>query len=83
MLIWCLKQVKDLILRFNPSINGSFFLGRQNIKFTVHVILSFFTSGTDADKVLIRWYVIEQIIKDANLMCILFSFKYPQIFQES
>ena len=55
MLIWCLKQVKDLILRFNPSINGSFFLGRQNIKFTVHVILSFFTSGTDADKVLIRW----------------------------
>ena len=41
----------------------------------------FFPSG--GDDVLMRLLLIKQIIKDVNLMCILFSVKHPQIFWES
>ena len=35
------------------------------------------------DDILVRLLLIKQIIKDVNLICILFSVKYPQIFWES
>ena len=41
----------------------------------------FFPSG--GDDVWMRLSLIKQIIKDANLMCISFSVKHPQIFWES
>ena len=41
----------------------------------------FFPSG--GDDVLMRLSLVKQIIKDVNLMCILFSVKHPQIFWES
>ena len=41
----------------------------------------FFPSG--GDDALMRLLLIKQIIKDVNLMCILFSVKHPQIFWES
>ena len=45
----------------------------------------FFTLGGGDDDVLVtlRLSLIEYIIKDANLICISFSFKHPQIFYES
>ena len=36
----------------------------------------FFTSGGGADDMLVRLSLIEQIIKDANLMCISLSVKH-------
>ena len=42
---------------------------------------TFFPSG--GDDVLMRSLIIKQIIKDVNLMCILFSVKHPQIFWKS
>ena len=42
----------------------------------------FFTSGGSVDDVLVRLLLIEEIISDANLMCISFSVKHPQTFQE-
>ena len=41
---------------------------------------AFFPSG--GDDVLMRLSIIKQIIKDVNLMCILFSVKLAQIFWE-
>ena len=41
----------------------------------------FFPSG--GDDVWMRLSLIKQIIKDANLMCISFSVKHPQMFWES
>ena len=41
----------------------------------------FFLSG--GDDVWMRLSLIKQIIKDANLMCISFSVKHPQMFWES
>ena len=43
----------------------------------------FSTSGGGVDDVLVRLSLIEQIIKDANLMSISFSVKHPQTFWES
>ena len=43
----------------------------------------FLTSGGGVDDVLVRLSLIEQIIKDANLMRISFSVKHPQTFWES
>ena len=43
----------------------------------------FFTSGGGVDDVLVKLSLIEQFIKDANLMCISFSGKHPQTFWES
>ena len=43
----------------------------------------FFTSGGGVDVVLVRFLLIKHIIKDANLMSISFSVKYPQTFWES
>ena len=43
----------------------------------------FFPSGGGVDDVLVRLALIEQIIRDVNLMCISFSVKHPQIFWES
>ena len=38
----------------------------------------FFISGGAADDVLVRLSLIEQAIKDGNLMCIPFNVKHPQ-----
>ena len=43
----------------------------------------FFTSGGCVDDVLVRFLLIEQIIKDGNLMSISFSVKHPQTFWKS
>ena len=43
----------------------------------------FFTSGGSVDDVLVRLSLVVQIIKDANLICILFSVKHLQTFWES
>ena len=43
----------------------------------------FFPSGGGVDDVLVRLSLIKQIIKDVNLMCLLFSVKHPLIFWES
>ena len=43
----------------------------------------FFTSGDSVDNVLVRLSLIEQIIKDANLMCMSFSVKHPETLLES
>ena len=51
----------------------------SNVLYTI----LFFLSGGGVDGVLVRLLLIKQIIKDANLMCISLSVKYPQIFWES
>ena len=43
----------------------------------------FFPLGGGVDGMLVRLLLIEQIIKDVNLMCISFSVKHLEIFQES
>ena len=43
----------------------------------------FFTSGGSVDDVLVRLLLFAQIIKNGNLMCILFSVKHSQTFWES
>ena len=43
----------------------------------------FFPSGGGVDDLLVRLSLIKQIIKDVNLMCLLFSVKHRQIFWES
>ena len=42
----------------------------------------FFPSGAGVDNVLVRFLLIKQIIKDANLICIAFRVGHPQIFWE-
>ena len=76
MLIWYLKQVQDFILKF--PINGSFCVEvHKSIKCTIYHAV-FFTSGGGVEDVLVRLSLIKQIIKDANLRCILFSVKHLQ-----
>ena len=43
----------------------------------------FFPSGGGVDDVLVRLFLIKQISKDVNLMCLTSSVKHPQIFGES
>ena len=43
----------------------------------------FFISGRDIADELVRLVLVAEIIKNANLMCISFSVKYPHIFGES
>ena len=43
----------------------------------------FFTSGRGVDDELVRLLLVEEIMKDANLMYISFSVKHPQTFGES
>ena len=51
---------------------------------TCAIYNSFFSpSGGGVDDVLVSLSLIEQIIKDVNLMCLSFSVKHPQIFWES
>ena len=49
------------------------------IKYDMYSTASF-PSGGGSDKVLLKLSLIKKIIKDANLRCILFSVKHPQIF---
>ena len=42
-----------------------------------------YTSGGGADEVLVRLQLINQIIKDTNLMCTSFGVKHPQTFRET
>ena len=44
---------------------------------------AFFTSGEGVDDVLVRLSLIEQIVKDTNLISISFCVKHPQTFWES
>ena len=55
---------------------------RKIIKCAIYSTI-FFPSGGSVDDVLVRLSLIEQIIKDVNLMCISFSIKHPQAFRES
>ena len=55
---------------------------RKSIKCAIYNTI-FFTSGGGVDYVLVKLLLIEQIMKDVNLMCISFSFKHQQIFLES
>ena len=52
------------------------------IKYAIYTTF-FFPLGGGVDDVLVRLLLIKQIIKDVNLMCLLFSVKHPQIFWES
>ena len=74
MLIWCLKQVKDFILKVPRKFK--FLLGYTKL------VLFLLTSDESDDDVLVRLSLIEQLIKDANLMSISFSVKHPQTFWE-
>ena len=47
------------------------------------IYITFFPSGGGVDDMLVRFSLIEQIIKDVNWMCVSFGVKHPQIFQES
>ena len=80
MLIWCLKQVKDFILKF-PVMEVSVEV-QKIIKCTIYSTV-FFTSDGDVDVVLVRLLLIKQIIKNVNLMSISFCVKHPQTFRES
>ena len=55
---------------------------RKIIKCAIYSTIFFLLGGGVAD-VLVRLSLIEQIIKDINLMCISFSVKHPQTFRES
>ena len=81
MLIWCLKQVKDFILKF--PINEVSVDVHKIIICTIYRTVFFFTSGGGVDDVLVRLSLVKEIIKDANLMCISFSVKHPPKFRES
>ena len=54
------------------------FAVHKTINFTICNTVFFFISGGGFDDVLVRLQLIEKCIKDANLMCILFSIKHPQ-----
>ena len=56
------------------------------VLYTVLFFFFFLTSGEGVkgvDEMLVRLPLIEQIIKDVNLMCMSFSVKHPQTFRES
>ena len=59
MLIWCLKQFKDFILKL--SMSGSFFPQRKFLNLYT-MILSSFALGRYVDEVV----AIKQIIKDTS-----------------
>ena len=80
MLIWCLKQVKDSILKVPRKFK--FLLGYTKLLNVLYPVLFLLTSDESDDDVLVRLSLIEQLIKDANLMSISFSVKYPQTFWE-
>ena len=48
-----------------------------------YTMLLLFASGGGVDDMFLRLSLVEQIIKDANLMSISFSVKIPQTFRES
>ena len=54
----------------------------KTIKCTIYST-AFFASGGGVDDVLVRLLLIEQIIKDANMMSISFSVKHLQTFRQS
>ena len=49
----------------------------------IYSTVFFFTSGGGVGDMLVRLSLVEEIIKDANLMCISFSVKHPQTFGKS
>ena len=49
------------------------------IKFTINNTVTFSLVG-GVDEVLVKLQLIKKIIKDANMMCISFSVKYPHAF---
>ena len=51
--------------------------------YALYTVLIFFTAGGSFDDVLARLSLVVQIIKDANLICILLSVKHLQTFWES
>ena len=51
--------------------------------YALYTVLIFFASGRSIDDLLVRVSLVAQIIKDANLICILFSVKHLQTFWES
>ena len=51
------------------------------IKYAIYS--TFFPSGAGVNDALVRLSLVEQIVKDVNLMCFSFSVKHPQIFWES
>ena len=51
--------------------------------YALYIVQIFFTLGGSVDDVLMRLSLVLQIIKDANLICILFSVKHLQTFWES
>ena len=53
-----------------------------SVKCTV-LFFFFFTSSGGVDDMLVRLSLVEEAIKDNNLMYISFSVKHPQIFEES
>ena len=64
MLIWCLKQPKDFILKF--SISESFFFTKSILE-KVQSITSFLLISFPQMDVLLRLSTIEQIIQDKNM----------------
>ena len=48
--------------------------------YALYTVLIFFASGRSVDDLLVRLSLVAQIIKDANLICILFSVKYLHTF---
>ena len=78
MVILCLKQIKDFMLKF--PINGSFCWGTQNFQ-VYYTQYCFLNSGAGVDDVLVRLSLIEQIIKDDNLMRNSFSVKDHRHFE--
>ena len=54
-----------------------------NVLYIILFLFLFFPSGGGVDDVLARLSLIKLIIKHANLTCLSFSVKHPQIFWES
>ena len=54
----------------------------STIHSSVLFFVFFFTLGGGVVDMLVRLFISEQIIKDANFMCFLFSVKHPQKFRE-
>ena len=82
-LCWFSAYDKLKIFSFKFPINRSFCWGTQNYHMYYIQYCFFFTSGRGVDDELVRLLLVEEIIKDANLMCISFSVKHPQTFGES
>ena len=78
MLIWCLKEVKNFILKF--SLNWSFFSGRQNYLNYYNTFYFRWRCWWSVGEVVVTWS------KDTDTMCISFSCSVSNIqrhtFQE-